>query len=250
MSVVGGVARDECGGGGGAGVGGGREEGRSKGGAWPRLQVGVEGPELGVLVQATLHGAGLLDVRGAVGGGRDLGGLLEHLEGLVVLLMAQLHLRPAHPHRGQVVDDLVRHEGGLAQDDACVLHVAVRLVEEREGEPQVLRLAQRLLRVDRLDRGGEGVDDLGGVRLEEMGALEPLVHVVRVLPQEHRGEQLAAACHEALEAGEAHVEVELLGALEVGLALRLDLGRDHALLELRVRVEEHAEVAHLNRGRG
>jgi len=48
---------------------------------------------------------------------------------------------------------------------------------------------------------------------------------VRVLPQEHRGEQLAAARHEALEAGEAHVEVELLGAKSESMLPDNYLGR-------------------------
>lgn len=42
-------------------------------------------------------------------------------------------------------------------------------------------------------------DLLGGVGLENLGALVPLVHVVRVLPQHHAAQQLWSALHQMLK---------------------------------------------------
>jgi hypothetical protein len=40
---------------------------------------------------------------------------------------------------------------------------------------------------------------LGGVGLEELGALVPLVHVVRVLAQHHARQQLGPTLHQVLQ---------------------------------------------------
>mmetsp|Transcript_9908 Transcript_9908/g.25487 ORF Transcript_9908/g.25487 Transcript_9908/m.25487 type:complete len:687 (-) Transcript_9908:185-2245(-) len=213
------------------------------------LEVGVEGPQPRVLVQPRLHGAARHGLLGSLGRGRDLRPLLEHRHRLSILFVPQLHLGPAHPDGGEVVNRLVRHRTRLAQDGARVAQVGViLLIEARKLEPERVRLARRLLRVDRLHGRRVRVNHLGGAPREELRALEPLVDVVRVLAQEHRREKLGPPLHEPLQPCEPHVEVELLvrreGAVPLRAAVLLNFGGDHRLLELRVRVEDHREVSH------
>lgn len=147
------------------------------------------------------------------------------------------------------------------------------LVEARKRQPERGGLADSLLRVDRLDGGGVGLDGLGRLRLEEPGALEPLVDRVRVLTEQNRREQLGSPFHEPLQPLQSHVQLELrarrrrrrgrralsvgragLPRLELGpgllLCLPLDERRDERLFKLRVGIENHREIAHLQRGWG
>mmetsp|Transcript_40084 Transcript_40084/g.67209 ORF Transcript_40084/g.67209 Transcript_40084/m.67209 type:complete len:207 (+) Transcript_40084:1142-1762(+) len=102
-----------------------------------------------------------------------------------------------------------------------------------------------------------------GLALEELHALVPLVHVVRVLPQHHAGDQLRPALHVVLKSRKTKVQVVavvlnqeihslvfVFGLLVVHLVRHLlHLRGQHTLLELHVRVEDGTEVTHGGHGR-
>ena len=144
--------------------------------------------------------------------------------------MPELHLPPLTPKGGEVINVLVVYRTALLKDDACVLQVAVLLVELCKGGPERVRLADRLFcqpkqkvrrrtaaggkaqpgcttctrtrlfSVHCLDCLGVGQDLLRRLPAKQLHALVPLVHVVRVLPQHHAAEQLRAPLREPLEA--------------------------------------------------
>ena len=65
-----------------------------------------------------------------------------------------------------------------------------------------MRLAHRLLRVNRLDRFGVGVDLAAGLALQQLNALVPVKDVVGVLSQLHAVGQQWTPRYEVLQTGQ------------------------------------------------
>ena len=108
--------------------------------------------------------------------------------------MANLHLDPLGPHRGQLLHRLERHAHGLLEDALCVFEVVVALIKPGKIHPQLREFPSRPRRIDGLHGLRVGNDGLGGVGLghdalrgvqEKPNALPPFPDVVWVLPKLH-----------------------------------------------------------------
>ena len=136
----------------------------------------------------------------------------------------QLHLRPRAVDGREVVRAAKVRRARLVEDDARVRQVAAVLVVAREGDPQRFDLARRPRRVHGLDRVAVARDGLRGLVGDERGARVPLLDVVRVLAQHDGAQEQRPPRHEALEAREAQLEVELVRDLCGNQPVSWDVG--------------------------
>lgn len=165
------------------------------------LQVAVQALQLDRLADACLRRALRRVARRVNGPPRDF-------ERLVWLLVAEHHLGPLAPDRRDLVDALEVHLHGLLKDLARIVQVVVLLVKLRESDPEVREAANRLRRVHGHHRLRVALDHLLRVVAEELGPVLPLVHVVRVLPQQDGAQQQRPPLREVLHAREPHVHAQ------------------------------------------
>lgn len=81
---------------------------------------------------------------------RRSGSPLEQLKTFFVIIVAQLHLHPFAPHRGQIINFDKSGMGCFLEDDSRILQLFIDLIEFGKVNPQGVQLPHCLLGVDRL----------------------------------------------------------------------------------------------------
>mmetsp|Transcript_53196 Transcript_53196/g.116750 ORF Transcript_53196/g.116750 Transcript_53196/m.116750 type:complete len:339 (+) Transcript_53196:961-1977(+) len=206
------------------------------GGTQGLLQIRIQGPELHGPEQPTVHGL--------VPGLPSAHGLARHPEGVLVVPVPQLHLNILAPDRRQVIHRLKLHLHSLLEDPPGVLQVVMLLIEPSESNPQGRELAHSLLGVHGHDGLGKRLNHPLGVVLEQSCSLQPLVDVVGILPQQHRGQQLLPPGDQVLASGQQQINLSLV----LVLLLPLHRGCHQGVLKLTVGIEDHGEIMYCGHG--